>query len=271
MIRRPPRSTLTVTLFPYTTLFRSISSLRPGKVGRSDVQPEFESPGFRTTFDTLEPFPPLPECTKHAQEQYATEIRRWEAAFEPLFLSTSPPQKDYLGIQLLRIRSNILHILLYGELTHTEMIYDTFLPEFTEIVTLSRSFFTHPDSEKIFPKGGFCSNNGLIYPLRLVADKCRDRNLRREAIALISSRPWREGCWWSRSNAQLGAWLMGIEEEGVEGQFVPEWARARLLDVDFYEDGEERRVKVSAVRCGEVKVGEWNWSLGVQDSSEPFS
>src|SRR3546814_12435643 len=33
MIRRPPRSTLTVTLFPYTTLFRS-SLLIPGILGR---------------------------------------------------------------------------------------------------------------------------------------------------------------------------------------------------------------------------------------------
>src|SRR3546814_10178318 len=30
MIRRPPRSTRTDTLFPYTTLFRSIRTLRPG-------------------------------------------------------------------------------------------------------------------------------------------------------------------------------------------------------------------------------------------------
>src|SRR3546814_13939364 len=33
MIRRPPRSTLTDTLFPYTTLFRSIPSFYPGNVG----------------------------------------------------------------------------------------------------------------------------------------------------------------------------------------------------------------------------------------------
>jgi hypothetical protein len=64
---------------------------------------------------------------------------------------------------------------------------------------------------------------------------------------------------------------MSIEEEGVEGEFVPECARARLLDVDFYEEGKERRVKASAVRGAEVKTGEWNWSLGVQDTSEPFS
>src|SRR3546814_10751465 len=31
MIRRPPRSTRTDTLFPYTTLFRSLLRLRPGE------------------------------------------------------------------------------------------------------------------------------------------------------------------------------------------------------------------------------------------------
>src|SRR3546814_17491677 len=43
MIRRPPRSTRTDTLFPYTTLFRSIlSMLRGGQKGahrRRDVRP----------------------------------------------------------------------------------------------------------------------------------------------------------------------------------------------------------------------------------------
>src|SRR3546814_5570739 len=35
MIRRPPRSTRTDTLFPYTTLFRSCSSLRARKAGEA--------------------------------------------------------------------------------------------------------------------------------------------------------------------------------------------------------------------------------------------
>src|SRR3546814_10001070 len=42
MIRRPPRSTRTDTLFPYTTLFRAVIDLfgairRPAQVGRHDV------------------------------------------------------------------------------------------------------------------------------------------------------------------------------------------------------------------------------------------
>src|SRR3546814_9507756 len=46
MIRRPPRSTRTDTLFPYTTLFRSLAAeqvvammLQPEDVGRPLVQP----------------------------------------------------------------------------------------------------------------------------------------------------------------------------------------------------------------------------------------
>src|SRR3546814_13119879 len=35
MIRRPPRSTRTDTLFPYTTLFRSPAARRPGRQGGS--------------------------------------------------------------------------------------------------------------------------------------------------------------------------------------------------------------------------------------------
>src|SRR3546814_12732984 len=40
MIRRPPRSTLTDTLFPYTTLFRSVRRLYGGLWRRGPAQPE---------------------------------------------------------------------------------------------------------------------------------------------------------------------------------------------------------------------------------------
>src|SRR3546814_4538207 len=38
MIRRPPRSTRTDTLFPYTTLFRSLRSIGGGKAGDVDLR-----------------------------------------------------------------------------------------------------------------------------------------------------------------------------------------------------------------------------------------
>src|SRR3546814_17769062 len=41
MIRRPPRSTRTDTLFPYTTLFRSLRNRRLVQPARPRVRPEF--------------------------------------------------------------------------------------------------------------------------------------------------------------------------------------------------------------------------------------
>src|SRR3546814_6276922 len=40
MIRRPPRSTRTDTLFPYTTLFRS-AGLSPAHIAKEEANPEF--------------------------------------------------------------------------------------------------------------------------------------------------------------------------------------------------------------------------------------
>src|SRR3546814_20519218 len=40
MIRRPPRSTRTDTLFPYTTLFRSLHERPGGRFGRTDIRIE---------------------------------------------------------------------------------------------------------------------------------------------------------------------------------------------------------------------------------------
>src|SRR3546814_1976380 len=45
MIRRPPESTRTYTLFPYTTLFRSRSGPRPRRVGTVRVK----GPGYGIT------------------------------------------------------------------------------------------------------------------------------------------------------------------------------------------------------------------------------
>src|SRR3546814_7257061 len=44
MIRRPPRSTLTDTLFPYTTLFRSLDRSHRETLARSTVRPAIPSP-----------------------------------------------------------------------------------------------------------------------------------------------------------------------------------------------------------------------------------
>src|SRR3546814_4393336 len=64
MIRRPPRSTRTDTLFPYTTLFRSRLQLRAGAESRRSValhrrqrQEQLQQIGIRPQRIVLEPSP----------------------------------------------------------------------------------------------------------------------------------------------------------------------------------------------------------------------
>src|SRR3546814_6299940 len=84
MIRRPPRSTRTYTLFPYTTLFRS--SWRTRSVRRRDHRPEYSCLGSRqpiviavaifahAALDRLQPDPaavlrpPLPDLDRAPRE-----------------------------------------------------------------------------------------------------------------------------------------------------------------------------------------------------------
>lgn len=243
-----------------------ISAVRPAKKGRSIIPSELESPGLRTHFDEVEPFDGLYQSSacalRRQQELYAFEIIRWSAAFEPLYAMVTPSEHEFLGFQLLKIRANVLTILLYGELATTEMAYDSFMPEFERIVNLAKTFLDHPCAPTLLLEGGFNWNQGLIFPLLLVAAKCRDKSMRRMAVDLMRRKPWREGPWWSLSTAQLGAWLVGIEEEGLVGEGIPEECRARLLNVDFREVDTRRVVKVAAVRGGrELRYGEWDWSL----------
>src|SRR3546814_17503610 len=59
MIRRPPRSTRTDTLFPYTTLFRSkIDVLRGGEIDNVDVKRLSSVPGVSYTTKGWEMFSP---------------------------------------------------------------------------------------------------------------------------------------------------------------------------------------------------------------------
>jgi len=164
---------------------------------------------------------------------------------------------------MLKIRAYVLTIMLYGELGTDEMVFDSFMPEFESIISLSKAFLEHHCTPNFQAEGSFSSNSGLIQPLYLVAAKCRDGRLRREAIRLLGAKPWREGVWWSLGAARVGAWLLGVEEAGMGGVMpVTSEKRVRLLSMDFREVEGERAMSVCAVGGdGEVKVGGWNWSL----------
>lgn len=97
-------------------------------------------------------------------------------------------------------------------------------------------------------------------PLYIAALKCRDPVVRREAIALLLGRSWREGVWDSILAGKISQWMMEIEVECIRADgFVPEWSRVRGAEVNF--DLKERSARVKCLRrdsemSDEMKVRE---------------
>src|SRR3546814_3771902 len=97
MIRRPPRSTRTDTLFPYTTLFRSAaSSSATAAINRLVVQRIFVSPGCERL--DAAPQPVIPRRVAAAYNAMA-------AAFDTLRLSIA----DEIGSRARDRKSTRLH------------------------------------------------------------------------------------------------------------------------------------------------------------------
>src|SRR3546814_20853466 len=71
MIRRPPRSTRTDTLFPYTTLFRSLTPL--GVTGR-DADEALERAPITCNKNGI-PFDPLPPVKTSRSEEHTSELQ----------------------------------------------------------------------------------------------------------------------------------------------------------------------------------------------------
>ncbi|KAF8864745.1 hypothetical protein BDZ45DRAFT_669119 [Acephala macrosclerotiorum] len=182
------------------------------------------------------------------QEIYVAENRRWQRAYEHIFRAAQQNLDRVESIRaiLLKIHSLAITVRSAGHLSKTELVYDNYMPEFREIISLSRTLLYHPQSEKFFADGRFCFDMGLIYPLMTPAMSCRDRKLRREAIALLGVRQWREAQWSSEPSVDVAEFLMDVEEEGIDTEYIPEWARARLSGVDA--DLELRTIKLHCIR-----------------------
>src|SRR3546814_7638347 len=75
MIRRPPRSTRTDTLFPYTTLFRSQHPARPARGGDRDPD---QRGGAGVSHEALRTIEPKMQRAVEAMERDFAGIRRSE-------------------------------------------------------------------------------------------------------------------------------------------------------------------------------------------------
>ncbi|KAF2843634.1 hypothetical protein M501DRAFT_985734 [Patellaria atrata CBS 101060] len=113
------------------------------------------------------------------------------------------------GATILRMLALTGHTIVRGTLNGTERDWDAQIPTFCQIIDLASTL----------PRPQFGTaltfDTGPIIPLFLTTIKCRDPQLRRQAIRLLRNSGRREGVWESLAAARVGENVVRIEEEGV--------------------------------------------------------
>jgi hypothetical protein len=186
----------------------------------------------------------LLEEAKSYQVAQQAELNRWYASFKLLLeqadLEHDSDDKARAVFLLLHFKSS--NLLLQTALTTDEMIYDDYTTEFSELISLAALLIKMIDSKSRTAKWIF--DLGAIMPLYLIALKCRVSGIRRQALELLLRSPRREGIWDSILAGKMVGWVQKIEEEMMEEEILPGWARVEDVQSSF--DLQDRRVEM---RC----------------------
>lgn len=242
----------------------------------------------------------LPPSWKQYGLTFKDKLAAWSAAFEPIFLSRLTPGVSLLeksgiaALKMFQINTNVLFLMMFCD---TEVQFDAFLPHFKAIVELGWEVVgdderraaaqrcpnpklcnhQHGISKGAFKAGKYATHHvkpsfsaelGIVPPLFVVATKCRDPQTRRQAIQLLRSSARREGMWDSELAANIGHWVMQVEES--DNPF-PNMAAPLDEVLPTRAIPEEKRIMVQAVdfdlqsRFANLKVGSRNYRQGVQD------
>ncbi|KAH9901959.1 hypothetical protein F4778DRAFT_133911 [Xylariomycetidae sp. FL2044] len=185
----------------------------------------------------------LPNSFRQYDMGFSKQIEAWSTAFKPILASRMAPAKssqEKTAISVLKMNQIMGAMLFYMTFSDSEMQFDAHLPRFKEIVELAVEVIGDEErraAERRCPNPHFCPHRpahpdlfggqytarhikpsfsadlGIVPPLFVVATKCRDRVLRRQAIQLLRSSSRREGMWDSELAAGIGMWITTVEEQ----------------------------------------------------------
>jgi hypothetical protein len=186
------------------------------------------------------------------RKKYLEDIAHWSAAFSDLYsrLKRTTNKRQIMGAHALNVKSKAMEMDVGSAMESGTCSHDKYFTHFREIVNLSREIIR---IKKTFSQSDFAVELGIIPSLHATAKWCRERTIRREAIAILRWYDSREGHWDSNVMADIDTCVMELEEEGVDTEFIPECARVRVLSITS-DDGEGWAI-VEYIR-GSLRTGE---------------
>ncbi|KAB5575771.1 hypothetical protein GE09DRAFT_1093280 [Coniochaeta sp. 2T2.1] len=199
----------------------------------------------------------LPASLRTYGVGFKDQIQAWSDAYEHVLASRTAPNishQEKAAIAVLKMTQIMSQILFLMTFSASEMQFDAFTHQFKAIIDLAAEvvgdeerraaarrctdprlcthrldpwteMFGKPEYAARHIKPSFSADLGIVPPLFVVATKCRDPDIRRQAISLLKSSSRREGMWDSELAARIGIWIAGIEEqEDHHVSSVEEWA-----------------------------------------------
>lgn len=200
---------------------------------RTDFGPSLHSPF--TTFALSS------ECRRQIMN-HAQELWRWRTAFRALLVSLDSNTKSTAAV--LEVNAAATQILLEALLAENECALDSFLPDFRTILSFTRTFL-HDNTSRLLPVG-YSIELCILPAMYVVVQMCRDKAIRGEILELLHSHPRREGIWDSRLIAAIGTWIKDVEEQGADGDFIPEYSRIRITKIRT--DAKKKNAKVQCMK-----------------------
>jgi hypothetical protein len=199
------------------------------------------------------------------QDYIHNYVRQWKKAFRPILLERETGQyngtRDSFGILLLFACVIGFELLLVTGLSKEEIIHDRYTQQFRQIISVCRRLFEmERDRDRRNRTTWWTTLKaqfglGVLMSLYIVATRCRETSIRRDAIASLREWPSKNGIWDSLHAARVAEWIMGIEEEMACGDSnIPEEARVRMsslkvttkregIDVECIQGYADQRVR----------------------------
>ena len=189
----------------------------------------------------------LPQDIARYGASFHQQMNEWAEAFEPLLQSRHDkgvPPRVKAGIAMLKMAHIMSYVLFVMTFEHNELAFDRHEARFEAIISLALEVVADQERRAVLAKGcnldhcahkhfktdifgrnpsdfltyhikpSFSADLGIIQPLYVVATKCRDGTIRRQAIQLLRNSARREAMWDSELCARIGQWIVDIEEDG---------------------------------------------------------
>ncbi|KAF4629760.1 hypothetical protein G7Y89_g8386 [Cudoniella acicularis] len=194
----------------------------------------------------------------------SSTLVEWKAKAQPFLDSEPPPsQSSHKNTILwLEMYYTLISIMIVTGVYGREASHDQHIQQYSHIVSIGESLLSIERSK--LREHFFSFEIGIILPLYFTGAKCRDPQIRRQAISLLKHMKHQEGTWESSGAAQVAEFVVGVEEEGVgcctNAQQIPENARVQFVTVKI--DAEKREIDLSCAVCKDAKLGVWDMREG---------